>query len=236
MSAAIPGGKGARASSDPRSNPGGGARGGLGDKPGDRPGEGAEILAQWIDQARAGDREAFTSLIRVHRPAVQRVAQRMVGNHEDAEDIAQDTFVRAWRGLSGFEEGAGAAKRFGAWLIKITVHLCRDLQRRKGRRPEEAAAEILEGTGAQEPAAPGHGEPSRLGAQREAEKHAASAIAALPDRLRTAFVLRALEGHSYETIAEITGVRPATVRTQMVQARRAMRRMLAGWANGFTSR
>lgn len=196
--------------------------------------KGAEILEQWISDSVGGDRAAFSSLIRVHRPTVQRVAQRLVGNHEDAEDIAQDTFVQAWRGLDKFEGGPGAEKRFAAWLIKIAVHLCRDLQRRRGRRPEEAAAEILSGSSAQEPAAPGHGEPSRLGAHREAQRHAVGAIAALPDRLRAAFVLRALEGHSYETIAEITGVRPATVRTQMVQARRAMRRMLSGWADGKT--
>jgi len=198
------------------------------------PGEGAEILAQWIESAQRGDRTAFASLIRVHRPTVQRIALRLVGNHEDAEDIAQDAFVRAWRGLGDFEEGPGQAQRFAAWLIKITVHLCRDLQRRRGRRPEEAAAEILGSSSALEPVAPGHGEPGRLGAQREAERHAARAIAALPDRLRAAFVLRALEGQSYESIAKITGVRPATVRTQMVQARRAMRRMLASWVDEST--
>lgn len=195
---------------------------------------GAEILGRWITASIGGDRAAFSSLIRIHRPTVQRVAQRLVGSYEDAEDIAQDTFVRAWRGLDKFAGGADAPKHFSAWLIKITVHLCRDLQRRRGRRPEEAAAEILGGSSTQEPAAPGYGEPSRLGAHREAQRHAANAIAALPEQLRTAFVLRALEGHSYGAIAEFTGVRPATVRTQMVQARRAMRRMLAGWADEET--
>ena len=197
---------------------------------------GERILAELIERARGGERDAFAGLIRVHRPRVQRVALRLAGNHEDAEDIAQEVFVRAWHGLDRLKGGPGLAPRFASWLYTITVRQCRDLMRRRGRRPEHAAARLLlEDAGAGEPtAAPAAAgrEPSELGARREIQALVETAIAALPERLRVAFVLRALEGLDYGEIAKITGVRPATVRTQMVQARRALRRMLARFVEG----
>lgn len=190
---------------------------------GDARRSGAEAIAARIERARSGDRAAFSDLIRIHRPRVQRVALRLVGNHEDAEDIAQESFVRAWRSLGSFTPGAQPAAAFASWMLGITVHLCRDLQRARGRRPEEAAATLLDG----EAGVQGRERaPSALSAEAETRRRVELAIAALPDRLRVPFVLRALEGQSYDEVARITGVRAATARTQMVQARRALRRML----------
>jgi RNA polymerase sigma-70 factor (ECF subfamily) len=170
-----------------------------------------------VDRARAGDRSAFADLVRLHRGEVQRVALRLVGNHEDAEDVAQETFVRAWNGLALFRGDT----RFGGWLLGITVHLARDHHRRRGRSPETEAAALLES--ARDAA---HAEPSEVGVRREQQRLVEAAIAALPERLRTALVLRALEGHAYEEIGRITGVRPATVRSRLVEARKALRRLL----------
>lgn len=190
--------------------------------------EGARVAAERLERARAGDRTAFADLIRIHRPRVQRVALRLVGSPEDAEDLAQETFVRAWRGLGSFRGTAGGASpnaALSSWLLGITVHLCRDLMRARGRRPEDAAASLLASEdgpqleGRERP-------PSVLSAEAETRARVELAIAALPERLRVPFVLRALEGQDYDDVARITGVRAATVRTQMVQARRALRRML----------
>lgn len=196
---------------------------------------GAEVIEELIESARDGSRGSFSQLIRIHRPTVQRVALRLVGNHEDSEDVAQEAFVRAWSSLAHFKRGENATLRFGAWLLRITVHLVSDLQRRRGRRPEEAAAALIVGFDPLEPAAAAHAGPSQLGVQRETERRVDAAIAALPEKLRVAFVLRSLEGLEYEAIAEITGAKPATVRSQMVQARRALRRLLSDLLEGDES-
>ncbi|MEM9803388.1 MAG: RNA polymerase sigma factor [Planctomycetota bacterium] len=180
-------------------------------------GSSSSALDALVQRARVGDRAAFADLVRIHRGEVQRVALRLVGNHEDAEDIAQETFVRAWRGLA-LHRGDG---RFGAWLLGITVHLARDLQRRRGQGPETDAAALLESIDAAPNRSPGDSE-----SRREQQRLVEAAIAALPERLRTALVLRAFEGQPYEEIGRITGVRPATVRTRLVEARRALRRLL----------
>lgn len=199
----------------------------------DRDLAGERILVRLIQRAKEGDREAFTGLIRVHRPSVQRVALRLVGNHEDAEDIAQEVFVRAWRGLERLAPGEALASRFASWLYTITVRQCRDLMRRRGRRPEHAAARLLlEGSDLGGSVVSKERGPCEVGVRREVAATIETAVAALPERLRVAFVLRALEGLDYGEVGEITGVRPATVRTQMVQARRALRRMLSRFVDG----
>lgn len=188
------------------------------------------MLGEWLAEAATGDRAAFAALIRVFRPEVQRVALRLVGNHEDAEDIAQDTFIRGWGGLSRLIEAHGsapaAAPKLGPWLMGIAVHLVRDLQRQRSRGPRrESAARVLELEASLR--AQVTDEPDARGKARETQALLRAAIDSLPDRLRVAIVLRAFEGLGYDTIAEITGVRSATARTQVAQARKALRRILS---------
>ena len=193
------------------------------------PEEGGAELAR-VQRAARGDRAAFADLVRIHRARVQRVALRLVGSPEDAEDIAQETFVRAWHGLKGL----GDERRFGSWLLAISVHLCRDHLRARGRRAEESAARLLETYASEptttqsrgfEPMSPEPG-PGARATESELRARVELAIAALPPKLRIPFVLRAIEGESYSSVARITKARPATVRTWMVQARRALRRSL----------
>ncbi|MEL6714794.1 MAG: RNA polymerase sigma factor, partial [Planctomycetota bacterium] len=193
-----------------------------GDAEGD-PARGSALEAERrrVQRARRGDRDAFAELVRVHRSRVQRVALRIVGSPEDAEDVAQETFVRAWRGLGRLD----SAGRFGPWLLGICVHLCRDHQRSSGRRAEDAAAQLLDLAAERADDA----DPSARATEAELRARVELAIAALPTKLRVPFVLRALEGETYEEVARITGARPATVRTWMVQARRALRRSLGTW-------
>lgn len=186
------------------------------------------LIADWLAQAAGGDRAAFASLIRVFRPEVQRVALRLVGNHEDAEDVAQDTFIRAWSGLDRLiaQHGSAAASKLGPWLMGIAVHLVRDIQRKRSRGPRrESAARVLELE--QSLRARASDEPDARGKARETQALLRAAIDSLPDRLRVAIVLRAFEGLDYSTIAEITGVRAATARTQVAQARKGLRRILS---------
>ena len=168
-----------------------------------------------LERARAGDREAFDRLVRGQFPRVYAVAFRMLGNHEDAEDLAQECFVRAHRSLAWYR-GEGA---FSSWLFRIVVHLARDRFRRIERRPKEGGW-----MASLEPAAPRG--PSQELHGKELQRVLVDAIQELPERLRTPLVLRTLEGFDYADVADATGVTPNTARTQVMKARRALIRIL----------
>ena len=175
-----------------------------------------------VERAKAGDAEAFDGLVRAHFARVYAVAHRLVGNHEDAEDLAQEAFVKAHRGLAWFRGDAG----FSSWLYRIVVHLARDRFRHAGRRPLEGrlVADVEGGVG-----------PEDQLDRRELQRAVADGIARLPERLRTPLVLRALEGLDYEDVATATGVKPETARTQVMRARQALARLLAPLLRGRQS-
>ena len=174
-----------------------------------------------VARARSGDRGAFDELVRGHFAEVYRVLFRTVGNHEDAEDLTQECFVRAYRSLR-FYRGEGS---FGAWLGRIALHLARDHHRARGRGGQLVSG--LEPTAFDPPArAP---EPGRALTHKELVQKVGEAVAGLPHALRAAIVLRVLEGRDYEEVAEALDLRPGTVRTQVMKARRALMRALRPW-------
>ncbi len=168
-----------------------------------------------VRRAVAGERAAFDDLVRTHLPRVYGLLFRMLGNHEDAEDLAQECFVRAWAALPGWR----AETRFAAWIDRIAVHLARDHWRSRGRRGPTA---LLDEASAIAPRA----ESGELGRALRA------AIERLPPRLRAAIVLRVLEERDYEDVARLTGVRPATARLHVQLARRRLVRWLSAWLPG----
>jgi len=180
----------------------------------------ARIELEWVQRAQAGDRAAFDSLVQRHFPRIYSIGFRLVGNHEDAEDLAQECFVRAWRSLSFFRSG----RTFSAWLVRIALHLSHDHHRRRGRRAESVPLGEL--TNLTEPADRSASGPAQISSRREQQRSLMQAIEALPSSLRVALVLRVLEGLSYAEIAEATGLRPGTVRTQVMKARRWLVRMV----------
>jgi RNA polymerase sigma-70 factor (ECF subfamily) len=183
-----------------------------------------------VRRARDGDRTAFDALVRAHFTRVYAFLHRMIGSHEDAEDLAQECFVRAWRALPHYrEEGA-----FPTWLCRIALHLAQDHRRSGARRAVAIPLAPARGEGEAAPAQPASEPPQPLDALGRAESTRALALALdrLPPRLRAAFVLRAIEGRPYEEVAEITGVRPATARTHVMQARKLLQRALAPWLSG----
>ena len=169
-------------------------------------------LAQ-VEAARGGDRAAQSELLRRHYALIHATAFRLLGNHEDAEDLAQECFVRAFRSLAFFR-GQGS---FAGWLRRIVVHLAQDWYRSRGRRvapvglPEELA---------------GGREPHGVIEGRELRVTLADALEALGATLRVALLLRTREGLEYEAIAELTGVTPETARTRVMKARKHLMRML----------
>lgn len=176
-----------------------------------------------IGLAQGGDRAAFDALVRAYFGEVYGLLARMVGNHEDAEDLAQETLVRAFRSLDLYRNEG----RFGAWLARIALHLARDHYRRRGSGPVRVvSAEDGDLDGYRERESR---EPAREVTRKELVRRMGEAVASLPHPLRAALVLRVLEGREYDEVAQATGLQPGTIRTQVMKARRLLLRKLQPW-------
>lgn len=160
-----------------------------------------------VEAARAGDLAAFESLMRRHERLVLVTALRLLGNLADAQDVAQEVFLRLYRNLGKVE----AAQNITGWLYKVTVNLCRDQHR---RRP--ATEELFEATST---APSPHDELDAAERRRVLEM----SLRRLPETERMALVLRDLEGLSTAEVAEILGVKEVTVRSQVSKARLKMK-------------
>jgi RNA polymerase sigma-70 factor, ECF subfamily len=173
-----------------------------------------------IRAAKGGDRAAFDRIVRAYFPRIYAALFRLVGNHEDAEDLSQEVFVRAYSSLSSFREEAP----LGAWLMRIAVFLSRDHHRRSGRGVVVLGLEDV----AHEPASQGM-EPAREMSRRELLQGIGESIDRLPHHLRAPLVLRVIEGLDYEEVARATGMRVGTARTQVMKARKMLVRLMAPW-------
>lgn len=185
----------------------------------------AAEVATLVRRAQRGDRNAFDALVRAHFVPVYSFLHRLVGNPEDAEDLAQETFVRAQLALERYRSDAS----FSTWVLRIAHHLAIDHRRLMGRAHRATSFSALDDKGHARVlafAAPSHSSGDEL-QQRELVRALAGALQRLPDRLRAVLVLRALEGREYDEIGAIVGVRAATARTQVMQARRMLLRWLA---------
>lgn len=157
-----------------------------------------------LDAARDGDLDAFAAIVRRHHAAVYRVALRMLGSDADAQDAAQETFVRAWRGLGSFREESAVS----TWLYRIATRRCLDLIAR--RRTTEQLGEV-------EVAA--RDDPAERTEQRERLEAVLRAISRLPGDQRAALVLREFEGLAYEQVAEALDISVSAVKGRLHRAR-----------------
>ena len=180
----------------------------------------------WTDEdlvARSigGDVESFNQLIlRWERP-IYALAYRVIGREEDARDVVQETFLRAFRALPGFK---GQAK-FSSWLYRIALNLCRDWIRRRRRSP---LVEVPEGVDPVDLAA--EGQPvetvEELVARKELSEVVAEAMALLPEEQRTAIILKEYHGMTFQEIADLQGCPLSTVKTRLYQGLTVLRRHL----------
>ncbi len=181
--------------------------------------------AQLLERARQGDLDAFDSLVRLHFARTYTLLFRMIGNHEDAEDLAQECFLRAHGSLRWFRGEAS----FSTWLYRIALHLSRD-HFRKRARSERPLLEAEDN----EPQSPGQG-PAEESARRELALGLRACLERLPHKLRAALVLRTQEGLEYDEIAEVLSVTPQTARVHVMKARRRLERWLEPWTGGTQS-
>ena len=181
----------------------------------------------WTDEelvARSigGDSESFNELVlRWERP-IYALAYRTIGREEDARDVCQETFLRAFRALPGFR---GQAK-FSSWLYRIALNLCRDWIRRERRAPIVQPPEdvdVMELAAASEPSE----SIEDLVARKDLSRAVERAMALLPDEQRTAIVLKEYHGLTFQEIAELLGCTLSTVKTRLYQGLTVLRRELA---------
>src|SRR6476620_6010071 len=175
--------------------------------------------AATVALARDGDSEAFRSLVERHSRAVYRVAHRITGTPQDAEDVVQETFLKAYRQLSRFESRAN----FGTWLHRIAVNCSIDLIRSRPHREAGHDATDLEQLDAGERSEAGAASPERLMLSSEVQGRIAAAMSALSPRERAAFVLRHFEGHSIEEISQSLGLKTNATKHSIFRAVRKMR-------------
>lgn len=174
-----------------------------------------------VAQVRAGDREAFRPLVERYSHMIFGLAYRMTGNEADAEEIVQETFLRAYRALGSFEERAN----FGTWVFRIASNCALDLLARRKTQPQPAVVEEDEDP-PEERLQSDSADPERLLYSSEMQARIRLAMESLTPVERTAFVLRHFEGRSIEEIAAALKVRSNAAKQSIFRAVQKMRESL----------
>lgn len=185
-----------------------------------------------IEQVLAGDSNAFGQLVEQYQDRVYNLALRMCGNRDDAFDLAQDAFFRAWRGLAGFQFESS----FSTWLFRLTANVCLDWLRAKKRRPVVSLTTVDDEDEEVQLDLPDPGKsPEELLLAAEDRAALVKALNALPVEYRQILTLRAIDDLSYAEIAEILKLREGTVKSRLSRARTALRNKLLQNGNNSES-
>lgn len=177
-----------------------------------------------VERCRRGDEQAFVEVVARYKRPILGYLHRFLGDAHAADDVAQDVFIKAFRGLGGFSYGAAHA-RFSTWLFKIARNAAIDALRRRSRNPAQTAtgdtSVLLEST-------PAAGSMARDIASREVGEQIARAVTSLPEDQRTAVVLSEYEGLSNKDIAGVMRCSVKSVEARLYRARLTLRQMLRG--------
>lgn len=180
----------------------------------------------WTDEelvarSMGGDHDSFNQLVlRWERP-IYALAYRTIGREEDARDVCQETFLRAFRALPRFRREA----KFSSWIYRIALNLCRDWARRERRTPTVQAPEdvdLIEMAASAEPSEP----IENLVARKDLAARVEVAMQRLPEEQRTAIVLKEYHGLTFQEIADLQGCPLSTVKTRLYQGLSVLRREL----------
>jgi len=171
-----------------------------------------------IRKCLTGDVAAYSALVDRYSARIINLAYMMIGNRHDSEDIAQEAFIRAYRGLKRFQQKA----KFSSWLYQIALNLCKDYLKAKVRHVKSLDDEQLT---AMEPGT--REQAARAVMESEMSDLMRVAISKLPVPYRETFVLRHLQGLEYEEVASITAVPADTVRVRAYRARELLRGALS---------
>ena len=186
--------------------------------------------AELIHRVKDGDHDLFYRLIRPYESRVYAAALAIVKNEADAEDIAQDAFLKAFRHLPQFRGEA----RFSTWLIQITVNQARMRKRRIAAHAMESINDQQNDEGEYQPRefADWHEIPSESLERREIRDALTGALASLGEKYRTVFVLRDIQHLRIEETAKVLDISPASVKTRLLRARLMLRDLLSPGLDG----
>ncbi len=179
---------------------------------------------QIVDAVCGGDTEAFRFLVGRHQDTVYGMLLRLVSDSECARDLAQETFVRAYRSLGGFRGDS----RFSTWLVQIAIHAARDHQRSKGRSKVISLSELEERRNPEAAIRETRSafDPMLQLEERELSQRLQEGLKRLPEGYREVFVMRHMEEMSYEDISTLTGNSVGSLKVRSHRARKLLREYL----------
>lgn len=175
----------------------------------------------WIKNSLAGDAKAYAVLVKEHQKMIHAVAFRMTGSLADAEDLAQETFLRAFRQLGSFR----AESKFSTWLCQIAVNLSLNWRARENRRTD-VHSKWAENVVSEDD--------SRGGFPDELSRRVQNALGKLPAKQRAAIVLTVYENQSHAEAAKNLNCTEATISWRVFAARQKLKRLLKGVSNEQT--
>ena len=177
-----------------------------------------------VAQAKQGDADAFALLVQTYETSVYRLALRMCGNAHDAEEVAQEAFMAAWKGLPSFR----GESKFSSWLYQLTtneaINFLRKEKRHRAVTPLEDEMEPATGDTAQQAAE-----------AKELQQALQQALDALTPEHRQIFLLRQMRQLSYEEIGRLLGLESGTVKSRLNRAKKQLRQILLQQGNFFPS-
>lgn len=182
-----------------------------------------------LARAKRGELDAFEELVRRYEKRVYAVALRSSGSPEDAADIVQEVFLRAWRSIESFRGDSG----FSTWLFRITMNMCVDFARHKQAQPQtQSMVDEEENERPMPDTAP---TPEEHLENRELGRELAAALEEISEEHRRIVLLRDVSGMSYTEIAEVLEISEGTVKSRLSRARIALRKVLLKRGNLFLS-
>ena len=179
---------------------------------------------QFVLKAQAGDKKAFGKLVKKYQDKVLYLAYDLIGNFDDAQDIAQNAFLRALNGINNFKSQSS----FSTWLYRIVVNLSIDFKRAKSRKrhvsiekSQDEDAKSIENI-----LKDNYLQPDQIAELKDFTKQVNNALKKLPHNQKTAFILRHYHDMNMQEIAEILGCKPGTIRSHLFRAINKLREEL----------
>lgn len=179
-----------------------------------------EAERQWVVAAKKGDVEAFNQLVRMYEGRVYGLCFRMLGDADHAADLAQDTFISAYRSLNKFRDGS-----FIAWLLRIATNACYDALRAQKRRPSTSLNALMDADTDSTPYQFEDHAPSldQQMLNRELSHEIQAGLLTLPEDQRVVLIMSDIQGFTYEDIAIATDMQLGTVKSRLSRARAKLR-------------